>query len=206
MNQIQFSKIIVCVGLIGLLLGACSWSIRTLPVLAQKNGENTAVVQTPQVVETGTPTPDKYKKRVEELGGSKVEGATVSNADGSLACSLKNWNLIGVFDNDRLFTTEGEFVFKITNRGRNSQKFVLAEQLILDKEGNVVTQSNPFRKLQGELLELNPPLKSGQTREVKRGWKYALHWNTVTLKTCRWLDAYSQYFEIYPELKNYPMP
>lgn len=199
-------RVIGCAGLIGLLLGACGWFVQTLLFQTQKNGENTAVVQTPAVVKTGTPTLDISKRRVEELGGSRSEGATVSNADGSLACSLKNWSLIGVFEDDKLSTTEGEFVFKITNRGQSSQKFVLAELLISDKEGKVVTLSNPFRKLQGQRLKLNPPLKSGHTRDVKRLWKYATGWYTVKLKTCRWLAASSQYFEIYPELKDYPMP
>lgn len=192
--------------LLGLLLNSCNEVAKIQSVEGRKSIQRTTVTQTSPVVKTGTSTLDKYKKRVEELGGSRVEGATVSNADGSLTCSLKNWSLIGVFRHKTLIITEGELVFKITNRGQNSQKFVLPELLILDKEGKVLTPYNPFRKLQGIDLELNPPLESGQTREVKRPLKFRIGWHTVKLKTCRWLKTDSQYFDIYPELKNYSIP
>lgn len=52
MNQIQFSRVIGCIGLIVLLLGACSWSVRKPSIPVQKNGDNTTVTQTPVVVES----------------------------------------------------------------------------------------------------------------------------------------------------------
>lgn len=45
-------RVIECAGLIGLLLGACSWSVRTPSVQTQKNGENAEITQSPAVVES----------------------------------------------------------------------------------------------------------------------------------------------------------
>lgn len=148
----------------------------------------------------------KEQRKIKKIAGSKSEGKTITDASNSLECTLKKWSLVGIFDNNQLIYTEGEFVFEITNRDSKSHKIVLAELLVLDKKGNIVKVSNPHQKLQGQLLDFSPPIKSVQTRVVKREWKFQKNWHKVTLKNCQWLESESQYFEIYPELENYPIP
>ena len=146
------------------------------------------------------------QRRIEKLAGSKSKGETVSNANNSLECTLKNWSLVGIFNNNQLVSTEGEFVFEIANYDSKSHENVLAELLVFDKQGNVVKFSNPYQKLQGQLLDFSPPIESTQTRVAKREWKFGNNWHKVILKNCQWLESESQYFEIYPELKNHPIP
>jgi hypothetical protein len=121
-------------------------------------------------------------------------------------CTLKNWSLKGIFEDERIITSQGDFVFETTNQGQDNQEFVLVELLIKDRQGKVLKPFNPFKELQGGLLKISPPLASGQTREINWVRKNVTGLHTVELKTCRSLKSSSQYFEVYPELKDYPMP
>lgn len=152
------------------------------------------------------PDLSKKQRRIEKIAGSKSKGETIADANNSLECTLKNWSLVGIFDDDQLISTQGEFVFEITNLDSKSHKIVLAELLVVDKQGNVVTFSNPHQKLQGQLLNFSSPIESNQTRIAKREWKFAKNWSKATLKNCQWLELESQYFKIYPDLENYPIP
>jgi hypothetical protein len=149
---------------------------------------------------------NKNDRVVKKIGGSSVAGKKIFNPDESLSCSLKSWELIGVFRNEQLRTTQGEFVFEIKNYAPEKRSWVIFELLILDEKGNVQTTSNPFRDLQGEIIQINPPIEQGQTKTLVRGWKYRSGWHNVTLKTCQWANSGADYFEKYPELKNYPIP
>jgi hypothetical protein len=191
--------------LICLSLGACSIQRAFfLDLEGQNKGVAQDVAQTP-ATET-KPSTSSTSETVEMLAGSEVEGLTISSADNSLACTLKSWSLMGVFDDKKMITTEGEFVFETTNRGQEDQRFILVELLAKDKQGKILKFSNPFRQLQGELLEINPPLKGDQTKEIKLMQKYVLGLHEVELKTCQYLASPDQYFEVYPELKDYPRP
>ncbi|MEL7409438.1 MAG: hypothetical protein AAFN00_21250, partial [Cyanobacteria bacterium J06558_2] len=119
---------------------------------------------------------------------------------------LKSWKLIGVFNGNNLSTTEGEFVFEITNLDSKSHKWILFELLILDEEGNVQITSNPFRDLQGEILNISPPIDPEKSTLLSRVWKYRNGWDKVTLKSCQWVKSPDDYWEKYPELKDYPAP
>ena len=143
---------------------------------------------------------------VKKISGSNIAGEKVFNSDKSLSCNLKSWELIGVFKNNLLGVTQGEFVFEITNHAPKNQNWVIFELLILDEEGNVQETSNPFRDLQGEIIKINPPIEPGQTRTLIRGWKYRTGWHDVTLKSCQWADSPAEYYEKYPELENYLSP
>ena len=145
-------------------------------------------------------------RTVKQIGGSVNSGDIIFNENKSLSCRLKSWELLGVFNNNQLVTTQGEFVFEITNHNLKNQNWVIFELLILDKEGNVLTTSNPFRKLQGEILGISPPIEKGQSRLLVRGWKYQSGWHDVTLKSCQWVNSPDDYWEKYPELKDYPAP
>jgi hypothetical protein len=191
--------------LVCLSLGACSTQRAFfLDLEGQNKGVAQDVAQT-SATET-KPSTSSESRTVEVLAGSEVKGSTISSTDNSLACTLKNWNLKGIFDDKKMITTEGEFVFEATNRGQEDQRFILVELLAKDKQGQVLKFSNPFRELQGHLLEVRPPLKSDQTKEVKLMKKYILGLHEVELKTCRHLASANQYFEVYPELKDYPAP
>ena len=143
---------------------------------------------------------------VKKIGGSTDSSDVIFNKDRSLSCSLASWELVGVFDNNQLVTTQGEFVFEIKNHGSKSQDWVIFELLILDEEGNILTTSNPFRKLQGEILEINPSIEKGQSKLLTRGWKYRQGWHKVSLKSCQWANSHDSYWKKYPELKNYQAP
>ena len=145
------------------------------------------------------------QRKIEKIAGSELKGETITNTNNSLSCTLKKWNLVRILDNKKIIST-GEFVFEIVNHDSKSHKFVLAELLVLDKKGNVIKFSNPYQSLQGQLLDFSPPIKSTQTRVAKREWKFVKNWHKATLKRCQWLESESQYFEIYPELENYPIP
>lgn len=181
-------------------MNSCNNVEKPQPVKESNNTSSTSVTQTlPSVTKT---KPSVTKKPViKEIAGSKTEGKTILNADDSLACSLKSWRLIGT-------AGQGEMVFKITNRGKKSRRSVLVEVLILDQKGNDIRPINPFRKLQGESLSLEPLLQKNQTREVEFMRKHQINWHKIELKTCRWLEKNKrgEYEDIYPELKNYPMP
>ena len=146
------------------------------------------------------------KRIVKKIGGSTDSGDVIFNKDKSLSCGLASWELVGVFDNNQLVTTQGKFIFEITNYDSESHDWVLFELLILDDEGNVEITSNPFRDLQGEILKVQPPIKSGNTRHLSRGWKYRNGWHNVTLKSCQWANSYEDYWNKYPELKDYLAP
>lgn len=138
----------------------------------------------------------------EKLGGSTEPGLPVNNEDNSLSCSLESWQLIGIFNDGRIRRTRGELMFEITNNGSERQKFVLAELLVKNDRGKALVISNPHRELQGELMVFEPPLEPGETREFTKKMWYTSGWHQVDLKTCRWLQKYRQYWEIYPELKE----
>lgn len=135
------------------------------------------------------------------LAGADEIGVTITNQDKSLACSLQTWQLIGVFRNNQIQKTKGELTFKITNKSLTSQQFVLAELLFLNDLDMPLVVSNPHRKLQGEFIKLEPPLKPKETREYTKTIWYKSNWHKVQLKTCRWLERGSDYWQIYPELK-----
>ena len=145
-------------------------------------------------------------RTVKQIGGSTDRGDAILNEDNSLSCSLENWKLIGVFNNGNLITTQGEFNFKIINHDFKEHNWVLFELIILDKQGNIMTTSNPFRDLQGEILEIKPPIISGNSRVLSRYWKYHNGWHDVELKSCQWANSFDDYWKKYPELKDYPAP
>lgn len=136
-----------------------------------------------------------------KLAGSNETGLTVTNQDQSLACSLKKWQLIGVFRDNQIQKTKGELDFKLTNNGTTSQQFILAELLFLNDLDMPLNVSNPHRRLQGNFIKLEPPLEPKETREYTSTIWYKSNWHKVQLKTCRWLERGSDYWQIYPELK-----
>jgi hypothetical protein len=182
-------------------LCACS-SFSVFPQAVE--GQNDVVSEAP-VTKPESSTSDASRK-VEELAGSKSEGITISSTDGSLSCTLKNWSLKGIFEGEKMITSQGDFVFETTNKSQDGKEFVLVELLIKDRQGKTLKPFNPFKELQGSLLNLSPPLINGQTREVNWMRKNVTGFHTVELKTCRSLKSSSQYLEVYPELKGYPMP
>lgn len=167
-------------------LNACSFSNKAKSAFVTESNSNT--------------------RTVEKIEGSTEQGDIIFNKDKSLSCSLENWKLIGVFDNGNLITTQGEFNFKITNHDFKEHNWVLFELLILDKQGNIITTSNPFRDLQGEILQIKPSIISGKTRFLIRHWKYQNEWHDVKLKSCQWANSFDDYWKKYPELKNYLVP
>lgn len=197
MKNIKYICIIV---IFNCLLSACSSNFTTY----DKDLRN--VINNNQATENTRLIVDKNDRVVRKLGGSNVTGEKLFNSDKSLSCSLKSWELIGVFVNEHLRTTQGEFVFEITNHAPKDHNWVIFELLILDEKGNVQITSNPFRDLQGESIQINPPIEQGQTRTLVRGWKYRIGWHDVTLKSCQWTNSGADYFEKYPELKNHPIP
>lgn len=149
-------------------------------------------------------TPASPKVFIERLGGSTVSSPTITNKEKSLSCTLKSWQLIGVINNGTLAQTKGELVFSVTNNSSKAQRIVLAELLFLNDQGKAMTVYNPHRALQGEYIELESPLKPGETREVINPiwYRTGSGWHEVNLKTCRWLQSGDEYWKIYPELKK----
>lgn len=188
---------------IGLIWSACNFFIATSAIETSADKQNTESLSKSSKLEAnlfaqnGTPI-----IRFERLRGSTEKGEIITNEDQSLSCSLKSWQLIGIFKDNILARTQGEWVFEITNNSSKSQTFVLPELLILDKRGNALTVSNPHRELQGEFLKFEPPIEKGETREFTRKLSYRSNWHEVKLKTCRWLEKGSEFWEIYPELKD----
>lgn len=141
-------------------------------------------------------------KTFKRLNGSTEPGLPVNGKNNSLSCSLKSWQLVGIFNNGRIRRTRGELVFEITNNSPESQKFLLAELLVKNDRGKTLVISNPHRELQGELMVFEPLLEPRETREFTKKIWYVSGWDRVDLKTCRWLQKYREYWEIYPELKE----
>ena len=156
----------------------------------------TDLSQTNEVAQALKPIPSFRR-----LAGSNETGLTITNQEESLACTLKKWQLIGMFRDNQIRKTKGELTFQLTNNGTNSQKFVLAELLFLNDLETPLVVSNPHRRLQGEFIKLEPPLEPREMRDYTSTIWYKSNWHKVQLKTCRWLERGSDYWQIYPELK-----
>ena len=139
--------------------------------------------------------------RMIRLSGSKERGETIANPEKSLACTLQEWQLIGVFRDEQIVQTKGELTFEITNNSDRKQRFALGELLFLNDQKRALTVSNPHRRLQGQFLDLKPVLEPGETRTYTENIWYESGWDEVKLKTCRWLEQGKDYWKIYPELK-----
>lgn len=197
-------KIIGCIYATGLIWSACNFFLATSAVEYSTDKEDTDSLSTSSVIEANLFTQSEQPplRTFGRIAGSTEKGETITNQDQSLACTLKSWQLMGIYKDNVLVKTQGELVFEITNNSSQSQTFVLPELLVLSEQGQVLTVSNPHRELQGEFIKFEPPIKKGETREFIRKLSYRSGWNEVTLKTCRWLEKGSEYFEIYPELKD----
>lgn len=101
----------------GLLLSACSWSVRTSSVPAQKNGENTAVVQTPAVVE-----PEQSSKAsIQEKPSQKVAIADLADGNYKFCTESPSYQAPSGLD------VKGYcFVFRKTNKSVVGQYFYSA--------------------------------------------------------------------------------
>jgi WG containing repeat len=104
---------------------------------------------------------------------------------------------------------EGELTFTVTNLNQNeSKKGVFLELELYDQYNQPLLFHNPFRVIQGRDIDFTPPLKGGETRRIKIGWKFMLtnRIKKVIIKNCEWLNSEEDYFERYPELKDVVIP
>lgn len=94
-------KVIECVGLISLVLSTCSWSVRTLLISVQKQGENTKVAQIPVFIKpeqsnkTSTQEKPSQKVAIADLADGNYQFCTKPPSyQASSGLDVKGWCFI----------------------------------------------------------------------------------------------------------------
>ncbi|MEM9217075.1 MAG: hypothetical protein AAGD25_22355 [Cyanobacteria bacterium P01_F01_bin.150] len=177
-----------CIG-----LAHCAKNVSSIPTPI--NGEKSSLEN--RVLDSAPITsPDASAKWV------IAEGTPAAEPREDPACTLASWEQ----PNEEDIVGTGFLTFDISNPDGNlPQSSVLVEVLMLAEDGSPMQFNTPVRDVQGILLELEPPLEAGETRQVEWFRKYLTEWASVDLQACEWLSP-DEYWNKYPELIDNPGP
>jgi hypothetical protein len=181
------------------LLIAC---LSSMKACSKPNEKVLTPIPTKKSVEVFNLEKENTFNKKDRIAGSKVSGKWIYGNNGSIACRIKEWYVVGTKDLSEIYID-----VEVTNIKSKKPINAVYELLVIDTEGQVVrTISNAYKDNQPNITAFKPPLQKGQTKVSQIYRKFTPVMSKVDLKNCRVAGNKEDAFTINPEMKDYVGP